>query len=74
MEKSVRTYKLAETFCRQFERQIGSVMCRELAGLNHADAAQLKKGWDEHVYEKKCTLLVKSAVKILNTLGLDKVT
>jgi len=73
-EKSMRGYNLAKTFYRQFEKQNGSVMCRELTGLDLSDPAQFKKGWDEHVYEKKCTLLVKSAVEILSTLGLDEIT
>jgi C_GCAxxG_C_C family probable redox protein len=72
-EKRSRAYELAETFYRQFEKQNRSVMCRELIGLDLSDAKQRKKAQEEHVFEKKCTVFVKSAVKILVALGRDTV-
>jgi C_GCAxxG_C_C family probable redox protein len=71
-EKRSRAYELAETFYRQFEKQNRSVMCRELIGLDLSDAKQRKKAQEEHVFEK-CTVFVKSAVKILVALGRDTV-
>lgn len=72
-EKRSRAYELAETFYRQFEKQNRSVMCRELIGLDLSDAKQRRKAQEEHVFEKKCTVFVKSAVKILVALGRDTV-
>jgi C_GCAxxG_C_C family probable redox protein len=72
-EKRSRAYELAETFYRQFEKQNRSVMCRELIGLDLSDAKQRKKAQEEHVFEKKCTVFVESAVKILVALGRDTV-
>jgi len=71
MEKSTRAYELGGTFYRRFEKQNGSVMCRELTGLDLTDAEQQKKAWD--VFQKKCTGYVKNAVEILASLNLDKV-
>jgi activator of 2-hydroxyglutaryl-CoA dehydratase len=48
-------------------------MCRELIGLDLSDAKQRKKAQEEHVFEKKCTVFVESAVKILVALGRDTV-
>ena len=68
-EKRSNAYKLARKFYRQFEKQNGSVLCRELIGLDLSDAKQLKKAHEEDVFEKKCALFVKSAVEILTSLG-----
>jgi C_GCAxxG_C_C family probable redox protein len=70
-EKRSNAYDRAREFYRQFERQNGSVLCRELIGLDLSDAKQLKKAHEENVFEKKCTLFVKSAVEILATLSRD---
>ena len=72
-EKRSRAYELAETFYRQFQKQNRSVMCRELIGLELSDAKQRKKAEEEHVFEKKCTFFVKSAVEILVALDQDTV-
>lgn len=72
-EKRSRAYELAETFYRQFEKQNRSVMCRELIGLELSDAKQRKKAQEERVFEKKCTVFVKSAVEILVALSQDTV-
>jgi len=73
MGKETRAYELGETFYRRFEKQNGSVMCRELIGLDLSDTEQRKKAREEHVFEKKCTAFVKSAVEILAALSPDKI-
>ena len=73
VEKRSRAYELAGTFYRQFEKQNRSVMCRELIGLDLSDAKQRKKAHEERVFEKKCTVFVKSAIEILVALGRDTV-
>jgi len=70
-EKSTRAYQLAGTFYRQFEKQNGTVMCRDLIGLDLSDPEQLKKAREDHVFDKRCTVFIKSAIEILATLGLD---
>ncbi|HML03783.1 MAG TPA: C-GCAxxG-C-C family protein [Candidatus Bathyarchaeia archaeon] len=72
-EKSTHAYKLAETFFRQFQKQNGSVTCRDLIGLDLSDPTQLKKARDERVFDKECSPLLKSAIEILISLDLDTV-
>jgi len=70
-EKRSRAYKLAEELYHRFEKQNGTVMCRELIGLDLSDAEQRKKAQEEHVFGKKCTVFVRSAVEILAALSRD---
>jgi C_GCAxxG_C_C family probable redox protein len=72
-EKRSRAYELGETFYRRFEKQNGTVMCRELIGFDLSDAKQRKKAQEGHVFEKKCTVFVKSAVEILAALDRDTI-
>jgi C_GCAxxG_C_C family probable redox protein len=72
-EKPSRAYELAETFFRRFEKQNGSVVCRELIGLELSDPEQRRRAQEDRVFEKKCTVLVRSAVEILAALGLETV-
>lgn len=72
-EKRSNAYELARKFYRQFEKQNGSAMCRELIGFDLSDAAQLSKAQEEDVFEAKCTLFVRKAVEILAALGRDAV-
>jgi len=73
VEKRSRAYELAETFYRRFEKQNGTVMCRELIGLDLSKAEQRKKAREDRVFEKKCTVFVKSAVEILAALDRDTI-
>jgi C_GCAxxG_C_C family probable redox protein len=68
LEKRSRAYKLAEALYHRFEKENGTVMCRALIGLDLSDAEQRKKAQEEHVFDKKCTVFVKSAVEILAAL------
>jgi hypothetical protein len=51
------------------EKQNGSVLCRELIGLDLSDAKQLKKAHEEDVFEKKCAVFVKGAFETLAALS-----
>jgi C_GCAxxG_C_C family probable redox protein len=72
-QKRSNAYKLARRFYRQFEKQNGNVMCRELIGFDLSSARQRRKAQEEDVFEEKCTVLVKKAVEILAALGRDAV-
>lgn len=69
--ESKRAIRLSEIFYRKFEEQNGSVICRELISLDLSKAEQLKKALKEQVFEKKCPLLVKSAVEIIVSIEQD---
>ena len=72
-EKRSKAYDLARTFYRRFEKQNGSVICRELIGLDLSDAKQLRKAHEEDVFETKCAVFVRKAVEILAALDKDAV-
>jgi C_GCAxxG_C_C family probable redox protein len=72
METGMLNFKLAGAFCRQFKKQNGSIVCKELIGLDLSDPAQMKKAFDENAYER-CPSFVKDAVEILVTLSPEKV-
>ena len=73
VKKRSRAYELGETLYRRFEKQNGTVMCRELIGLDLSDAEQREKAHEEHVFEKNCNVFVKSAVEILAALDRDTI-
>jgi C_GCAxxG_C_C family probable redox protein len=72
-EKRSRASELARRFYRRFEKQIGSVMCRELIGFDLSNAKQLREANEDDVFEEKCTVFVKKAVEILAALDRDAV-
>jgi C_GCAxxG_C_C family probable redox protein len=65
VEKRLRAYELANRFYRQFEKQHGSVLCRELVGYDLSNPEELDKVRKERVLEEKCTNFVRKAVEIL---------
>ncbi|MGQ9538832.1 MAG: C-GCAxxG-C-C family protein [Candidatus Bathycorpusculaceae bacterium] len=68
LEKRLEAYEIAQKFCKQFEKQNGSVLCRELIGYDLSNPKELEKSRKAKVFEEKCTSLVKCAVEILLTL------
>jgi C_GCAxxG_C_C family probable redox protein len=65
VEKRLRAYELANKFYRQFEKQHGSVLCRELIGYDLSNPEELDKARKERVLEEKCVNFVRKAVEIL---------
>lgn len=72
METGMLNFKLAKEFCKQFEKQNKSIICRDLIGLDLSDPLQMKKAYEENAFER-CPSFVKSAVEILAILSPDKV-
>jgi C_GCAxxG_C_C family probable redox protein len=69
VEKRLKAYELAHKFYKQFERQHGSVLCRELIGCNLSNPEELEKARKAKVFEEKCTNFVKKAVATLVELS-----
>ena len=65
VEKRTRAYERAREFYKQFERQHGSVLCRELIGYDLANPEESAAARKAKVSEKKCTLFIKTAVEAL---------
>lgn len=72
METGMLNMRLARAFCRQFKEQNGSIVCKELIGLDLSDPVQMKRAFDENAFER-CPIFVKTAVGILASLSPDKV-
>jgi len=69
MKKRLKAYETANQLYKRFEKQNGSVLCRELVGYDLSDSEQLKKAREANVFEEKCPVFVKRAVEILLALS-----
>jgi C_GCAxxG_C_C family probable redox protein len=65
LEKRLKAYDLAQKFYEQFEKQHGSVLCRELIGYNLSKPAELEESNKAKVFEEKCTKFVSKTIEIL---------
>jgi len=60
---------LALKFYDRFQKEHGSVFCRDLVGYDLTDPKELKKAWDSNVFISKCLHFVEKAVEILVDLS-----
>jgi len=65
LEKRLKAYKLAQKFYKQFEKQHGSVFCRELIGYDLSNPKELEEARKSQVFEEKCANFVREAVETL---------
>ncbi len=65
VEKRLKAYELASRFYKRFEKQHGSVLCRELIGYNLSNPEELEKARKANVFEKKCVDFVRNAMEAL---------
>lgn len=65
LEKRLKAYELAQRFYKQFEKQHGSVLCRELIGYDLSNPEELEKAKQAKVFEEKCVNFVRKAVENL---------
>lgn len=68
LEKRLKAYELAHRFYKQFEKQHGSVLCRELIGYDLSNPEELEKARKAKVFEEKCVNFVRGAIEILAEL------
>jgi C_GCAxxG_C_C family probable redox protein len=68
LEKRLKAYELAQKFYKRFEKQHGSVLCRELIGYDLSKPEELDEVNKAKVFEEKCTNFVRKAVEILAEL------
>ena len=60
-----KAYFLAITFYNRFQKENGSVFCRDLIGYDLTDPKERKKARDSQVFLNKCVHFVEKAVDIL---------
>jgi len=65
LEKRTEAYELAQRFFRRFEKQNGTVLCRELIGYDLSDPKQLEEARERDVFEEKCTVFISKALEAL---------
>jgi C_GCAxxG_C_C family probable redox protein len=65
LEKRTEAYELAQRFFRRFEKQNGTVLCRELIGYDLSDPKQLEEASERDVFEEKCTVFISKALEAL---------
>jgi C_GCAxxG_C_C family probable redox protein len=65
LEKRLKVYKLAQKFYKRFEKQHGSVLCRELIGYDLSVPEELEEARRARVFEEKCVNFVRKAVETL---------
>ena len=70
VEKRAKAYANAQALFRQFEKQHGSVMCRELFKYDLSDPQQAAKARENKAFEKVCHGLIKSVIE--SYLALEK--
>jgi len=58
-------YSVALKFYDRFQKELGSVFCRDLIGYDLTDPKEQKKAWDSKVFLHKCVHFVEKAVDIL---------
>jgi hypothetical protein len=65
VEERIKAYEVVQEFYRRFEKQNGSVLCRELIGYDLSDPKQLDEAHKAKVSEEKCDAFVRKAVETL---------
>ena len=60
-----KAYSLALKFYDRFQKELGSVFCRDLIGYDLTDPKERKKARDSNVFFDKCVHFVEKAVDVL---------
>jgi len=69
LDEREKAYSLALKFYDRFQKEHGSVFCRDLIGYDLTDPKERKKAWDSNVFMSKCLHFVEKAVEILMELS-----
>ena len=69
LEKRLKAYELAQRFFKRFEKQHGSVLCRELIGYDLSIPEELEEARKAKVSEEKCVNFIRKTVETLLELS-----
>jgi len=64
-EARFKVYDLVKEFVRRFEALHGTIVCRELLGVDLGTAEGREKAVKEHLFETRCPVMVRDAAQIL---------
>jgi len=71
-EQVVNLHRLGHKLVERFEKEFGSVMCRELTGCNFHTEAGRRKYADEKLWETKCRQYIESVTAMVFDLISEK--
>ncbi len=63
-----QVYVISQRFLNQFMEIHGTVMCRDLIGINLNDEQDLEKAREAGIFEEKCPNFVKTAAQLLEDI------
>jgi C_GCAxxG_C_C family probable redox protein len=63
VEKRAKAYAHAQTLYKQFEKQHGTVLCRDLIKYDLSNPEEAAKARQEKVFEKVCANFIKAAIE-----------
>jgi C_GCAxxG_C_C family probable redox protein len=63
-----KTYETVHEFVRRFKERNGSIICRDLLGVDLSKPGGDDQASAQNLYEEKCTNYVRDAVEILNDI------
>jgi len=69
LEKRLKAYELAQKLFKRFEKQHGSVLCRELIGYDLSVPEELEQARKAKVSEEKCVNFIRKTVETLLELS-----
>ena len=64
-EKKAKHYELIQNLAENFKAENGSIICRELLGIDGAESPIPSKRTDEYYKERPCEYFVKTAAEII---------
>ncbi|MBP3415624.1 MAG: C_GCAxxG_C_C family protein [Clostridia bacterium] len=67
-ERKMRAYAIADEFTRRFREVNGSIVCRELLGYDLTNPEDMAVISEKNLFREFCPLMVKSAVKVLESI------
>jgi C_GCAxxG_C_C family probable redox protein len=65
LENKDENYRIADDFINRFQKQHGTILCRELIGQDLSTSEGLRNAKDQKVFESVCPGLVKEAAELV---------
>jgi C_GCAxxG_C_C family probable redox protein len=65
LEKRLKAYEAARRLYKHFEKQYGTVLCKELIGYDLSNPKESEEAGKNKVFEEKCPNYVKTVVEAL---------
>ena len=66
LEKKEETYKQADEFLQKFQKQHGTLLCRELIGYDMTQPEELQSAREQNMFKTICPGLVRDAAKLVD--------